>query len=489
MRRAIFPADMRAMERTFMQRTGYPSLLLMEHAAQAVVQALLRHVAQDARVAFACGAGGNGGDGYAAARLWRQAGGEAVCVCAAPPEALSGDAAVNAGLCRALGIPLLTAEDPGALTGAAAIVDALFGTGLARPVEGVHAALIGRINASGLPVVSADIPSGVDGATGRVLGCAVQAAETVTFHRPKPGHLLFPGRALTGHLTVADIGIPPQLDDAPGPDVLEDADLRLPARAQDAHKGTCGHLLIVAGSRGMAGAAVLCAQGALRAGAGLVTAACAQEVLPVLQAQAFCAMAAALPTRDGALAPEAGGPLGELMRGKQALCVGPGLSQRPGVLEAIRAALESDLPKVIDADALNLMASSGLRPGANTVVTPHPGEAARLLGVPVGEVTDDPAGAARTLSQRLGAVVLLKGGTTVIAHDGGMAFMAQGTPALATGGSGDVLAGVLGALLCQGLEPAQAARMAALWHARAGRRAEAALGTRQVTALDVAGCL
>ena len=144
------------------------------------------------------------------------------------------------------------------------------------------------------------------------------------------------------------------------------------------------------------GAAVLCAQGALRAGAGLVTAACAQEVLPVLQAQAFCAMAAALPTRDGALAPEAGGQLETLMRGKQALCVGPGLSQRPGVLEAIRPALESDLPKVIDADALNLMASSGLRPGANTAVTPHPGEAARLLGVPVGEVTDDPAGAARS---------------------------------------------------------------------------------------------
>ncbi len=485
----VTPCAMRALEQDFMGATGYPSLLLMEHAAQAVAQALLRHVPQDACVLFACGAGGNGGDGYAAARLWRQMGGEAVCCAAAPVEALSGDAKVNAALCGKLGIAIVPAEEGLPLGDAAAVVDALFGTGLSRDVAGVYAKVIERIDESGLPVIAVDIPSGVDGATGRVLDRAVRARETVTFHRPKPGHFLSPGRELSGRLTVADIGIPSALDRAEGMDVLEDGDALIPPRAADAHKGTCGHLLVVAGSRGMAGAAVLCTLGALRAGAGLVTTACVGDVLGALQAQAFCAMAAPMPEEDGALAAQAGPRIEALLRGKQAAVAGPGLSQRPGAGAAIRTLIQSDVPKVLDADALNVMALGGLLPGANTVLTPHPGEAARLLDTDVSRVLQSPVEAAKALAQKTGAVALLKGATTVIAGGQGVTLMPRGTCAMATGGSGDVLSGVVGALLCQGMAPYEAARAAALWHAQAGRRAEGRLGTRQVTALDIAGSL
>lgn len=485
----VTPCAMRTLEQEFMKETGYPSLLLMEHAAQAVAQALLRHVPQGARVLFACGAGGNGGDGYAAARLWRQMGGGAVCCAAAPVETLLGDAKINASLCGRLGIPIVPARRGIPLGDAAAVVDALFGTGLSRDVEGICAEMIAQMNASGLPVVAVDIPSGVDGATGRVRGCAVSARETVTFHRPKPGHFLSPGRELTGRLTVADIGIPPALDRAEGMDVLEDGDVLIPPRAADAHKGTCGHLLVVAGSRGMAGAAVLCTLGALRAGAGLVTAACVGDVFSALQAQAFCAMAAPVPEEDGALAAQAEPRIESLLQGKQAAVAGPGLSQRPGVGEALRALIQSDVPKVLDADALNVMAAARLLPGRNTVVTPHPGEAGRLLETDAARVLLDPVEAAKALAQKTGAVALLKGATTVIAGEEGVTLMPRGTCAMATGGSGDVLSGVVGALLCQGMAPYEAARAAALWHAQAGRRAEGALGTRQVTALDIAGCL
>lgn len=489
MQRAIAPGAMQAMERAFMQDTGYPSLLLMEHAAQAVAQALAGHAEKEAKAIFVCGAGNNGGDGYAAARLWRQMGGRAVCCAAAPVEALAGDARLNAQLCLRLGIEIVPGERGLPLAGASAVVDALFGTGLSRDVEGVFAALIAQMNESGLPVVSVDIPSGVDGATGRVMGIAVHASETVTFHRPKPGHYLSPGRELTGRLTVAQIGIPQAFDSADGPDVLEADDALLPVRAADAHKGTCGHLLVLAGSRGMAGAAVLCALGGLRGGAGLVTAACVRDVLPALQTQAFCAMAAPVAEADGAFCAQGAPQIERLAQGKQAAVVGPGLSQRPEVWQAVRGVVQSDMPKAVDADALNLLARAEAAPGPRTVLTPHPGEAARLLKTDVYAIAKDPVAAAVALRERLRAVVLLKGATTVIAGERGVTLMPVGTCAMATGGSGDVLAGLCGALLCQGIPPYEAARAAALWHARAGVRAERALGTRQVTALDIAAHL
>ena len=298
--------------------------------------------------------------------------------------------------------------------------------------------------------------------------------------------MLFPGRALTGKLTVADIGILPDWDGAQGYDVLEDADAAalLPERAMDAHKGSFGRVLSIAGSEGMAGAACLCAGAALRAGAGLVTAACAFPVLGALQANVPCATARVV--SDGsALSEDAAQELLALAQKASALAIGPGLSQDEGVYKAIAPLMQSDIPKVIDADALNLLARYGGGVGDNTVLTPHPAEMARLCGASVEEVLAAPVETAQELALELGACVLLKGATTVIAQGEDVALNVTGCSAMATGGSGDVLTGVIAGLLAQGMPPFDAARVGAFYHGRAGEAASATKGERAVTAADV----
>ena len=284
--KSISPQDMQEMEHAFLDGTGYPAILLMEHAAQAVVDAIHRYAPDGSRVLFVCGTGNNGGDGCAAARLYLQQGGLATVWMMRSPSQMRGDAGTNAMLLSACGaeMHILYNEVP-ELPECSVIVDALFGTGLARPVEGIAAEVIDVMNAAGVPVISVDLPSGLDGGSGQILGNAVHATETVTFHRPKHGHYLYPGRELTGKLTVTDIGILPDWDGAQGIDILEPADAAamLPARPRDAHKGNFGHVLTVAGSEGMAGAAVLCTKAALRSGAGLVTSACTFPNLSILQ--------------------------------------------------------------------------------------------------------------------------------------------------------------------------------------------------------------
>ncbi|MDO5379213.1 MAG: NAD(P)H-hydrate dehydratase, partial [Clostridia bacterium] len=304
--------------------------------------------------------------------------------------------------------------------------------------------------------------------------------------RAKHGHMLFPGRALTGRLVVADIGILPDWDGAQGVDVLEEEDARalLPSRAPDAHKGTNGHVLSVAGSEGMAGAACLCAKAALRAGAGLVTAACPLPVLLPVQNAVPCAMAKAV--CDGAqLGANAVQRLLALAKGKRALAIGPGLGQSEGVFRAIEPLIKCGLPKVVDADALNLLAAYGSKVGDNTVLTPHPGEMARLMKCGVEEVVASPVDMAQRLASDTGACVLLKGATTVIAQGEDVAFNVTGANGMGTGGCGDVLTGVIAGLLAQGMSPMDAARAGAYYHGRAGERAQQELGARAVTAMDV----
>ena len=488
----IAPQDMREMERAFLDGTGYPSLLLMEHAAQAVVCALRARVAPGSRVLFLCGGGNNGGDGCAAARLWLGEGGRADVWLLKSPSQLRGDAGVNASLLSACGASLtvLYADAPEIPVDCAAVVDALYGTGLSRPIEGAGLSAVRRVNESGLPVVAVDIPSGVDGATGAVLGEAVRAEETIAFHRPKHGHLLFPGRAYAGRLTVADIGILPDWDGAQGYDILEDEDARalLPRRAMDAHKGNFGRVLTVAGSEGMAGAACLCAQAALRSGAGLVTAACPFPVLGALQSAVPCATARVV-TDGPRLGEDAAPALREMVAQATALAIGPGLGRDEGTYKAIEPLLRGDKPKVVDADALNLLARHGGEVGANTVLTPHPAEMARLCGADVEEVLASPVETAQELALQLGACVLLKGATTVIAQGEDVTLNATGCDAMATGGSGDVLTGVIAGLLAQGLSPMDAARVGAFYHGRAGEAAAAALGARATTASDIAARL
>ena len=490
--RTISPQDMREMERAFLEGTGYPSILLMEHAAQAVVDALSAYAKAGSRVLFVCGSGNNGGDGCAAARLWMQRGGQADVWLLKSPSQMKGDAGVNGCLLNSCGAPLnvLYSEAPEVPGDCAAIVDALYGTGLSRELDCAALSAVRRINESGLPVVSVDIPSGVDGATRQVLGDAVRARETVAFHRAKHGLLLYPGRAYAGKLTVADIGILPEWDGAQGIDVLEEADAcaLLPVRPADGHKGTFGHVLSVAGSEGMAGAAALCARSALRAGAGLVTAACPFAALGTVQAQALCATAKVV--ADGAaLDAGAADMLAELVKGKAALAIGPGLGREEGAWLAIEALVRSDTPKVVDADALYLLAKYGGGVGANTVLTPHPGEMARLCGTTVQAVLDAPVELAQQLAADMNACVLLKGATTVIAHGEDVAMNVTGCDGMGTGGCGDVLTGTIAALLAQGMSVWDAARAGAYYHGRAGEAAQARLGARGVTAWDVCEAL
>jgi NAD(P)H-hydrate epimerase len=479
MLQTITPEAMRQLETNFFERTGMPELLLMERAALAL-QPFLKGAA---RALFLCGPGKNGGDGLAAARQYAAEGGEPVVWLTAKPDALPRPARKNAALLEAMDIPVRVVTDALPLpAGVDMIVDALLGTGLSRAPEGLLAALIQSMNAAGKPILAVDIPSGVDGATGKALGPAVQARWTVTFHRPKPGHYLYPGRLHTGALTVASLGIPAVLDGAAGCFILEDADVLdwLPARAPDAHKGDFGHVLCVAGSLGMAGAAALCAQAALRGGAGLVTVACPEAVLPTVQALVPCAMAKPFETaRD----------LKEALSGKRAVAVGPGLSSDPSkagaLMEKLAPLFDNYMPQVWDADGLNLLAASGRTPPPNAVLTPHPGEAARLMGVSVEEITADPLEAARALSRKAGAVVLLKGATTAVADGEQTALNLSGCNALAKGGSGDVLTGLLTALLAQGLPRFKAAVLAAFLHGRAGDAAARQMGASAVTAWDL----
>lgn len=488
----ISPQDMREMERAFLDGTGYPPILLMEHAAQAVADVVAQYAPAGSRVLFVCGGGNNGGDGCAAARLWMQRGGRADVWLMKSPSRMQGDAGVNAGLLSACGanMSILYGEAPTIPPDCAAIVDALFGTGLSREIDGAALEAVRLMNDSGLPVIAVDIPSGVDGATGQALGEAVRAAATVTFHRAKHGHMLFPGRTLAGRLIVADIGILPEWDGAQGVDVLEaqDASALLPVRARDAHKGTFGHVLVVAGSEGMAGAACLAAKAALNAGAGLVTAACPLAALTPLQVNVPCAMAQAV--SDGASLDEgAAQQLMQLAQNKRALAIGPGIGRDEGAWLAIEQLVRSDTPKVVDADALNLLAKHGGKVGKNTVLTPHPGEMARLCGASVRDITASPIEYAQQLAQDMDCCVLLKGATTVIARGEEAAMNITGCDAMGTGGSGDVLTGVIAALMAQGMSPQDAARAGAYYHGLAGEAAAAKMGSRAVTAWDVCGHL
>ncbi len=467
MRSAITVQRMRDIEQAYMETSGTPGLVLMERAARAVADTLLTMTQGGAL--FLCGPGNNGGDGYAAARLFAEAGRNAWIWTVANPEMLQGDARANMERCASMKLPIRRLFDlsDAPPEGCAVVVDALFGTGLARPLDGLYADAAAWINTCGLPVLAVDMPSGTP-------ELMVRADQTVTFHQAKLPHYLFPGRANSGKLLIADIGIP----DAPSEDgyaLLDESDVPrlLPPRPQDAHKGMCGHALLLAGSFGMAGAAALCANAALRGGAGLVTAVCPREIILAVQALAPCAMCA-LPDR-----------LEDLLPGKAAIAAGPGLGRAWALDDALKTLLLVDIPQVWDADALRWLAENPESLDDRFLLTPHPGEAARLLGCGVPDITADPIAAAEALRARFGAVVLLKGATTVILGDGRRALNLSGTPGMATGGAGDVLTGLIAALLAQGLDPFDAASLGAFLHGRAGEAAAAARGIRSMTAEDL----
>lgn len=425
---------------------------LMEAAGAAVAAEAGRRWSARPTVVL-CGPGNNGGDGFVAARLLKKAGWNDVRVALlGKREALEGDAAWAAGSWTGA----VETLRPEALEGAALAIDAIFGAGLDRPIEGMVRATIEALAARRMPVLAVDVPSGVSGDTGAVLGVAAQAEATVTFFRKKPGHLLQPGRALSGEIVVADIGIPASVLGAIAPATVENAPVlwrhALPVPKPSDHKYTRGHVVVIAGE--MTGAARLAALAAARIGAGMLTVLAPAATMPMLAALPAAIIVAARPKAPA---------LGEWLRQRKAAAVliGPGLGRGAEARAYINACLASGLPAVLDADALTAFAdfAEGLARRAPTVLTPHAGEFARVFG---GGAEDRLAGA-RAAAAKTGAILVAKANDTIVAGPDGRAAINANAPAwLASAGTGDVLAGMIAGLLGQGV-PAFEAAMAAVW--------------------------
>jgi ADP-dependent NAD(P)H-hydrate dehydratase / NAD(P)H-hydrate epimerase len=496
---------MRAIDRWAIDERGVPSLDLMERAGAGVARAVERLV-PDGPVVVVCGHGNNGGDGLVVARLLREATREVTVLCTSPPAELTGDAQVNLRRLPGDAAPLELARGMDALGGASVIVDALLGTGFAGEPRGAVGEAIEAIATCSAPVVSVDVPSGVDASTGVVCATAVHATVTVTFHAAKPGLWIHPGKAHAGEVEVLDIGIP---RGAPGvatigliaPSALD----QLPRRGASSTKFSSGHVLVAGGSRGLTGAPRMAALGAMRAGAGYVTA-CVPASLQAIIASGGAPelMTRGLPEEGGGLAPAGVEVVLEAARRGGALALGPGLGRGEHAIAFARAlARRAEVPLVLDADGLNAHAGAAGGHGghghlddlaartAATVLTPHPGELARLLDTDTDHIARERLAHARQAAARAGAVVVLKGDDTLVADPSGLVAVSPGdSPALATAGTGDVLAGVIAALLSQGLPSFVAAARGVLLHVEAGRLAARALGAAEgVIASDVIASL
>jgi NAD(P)H-hydrate epimerase len=472
--------QLRASDRWAIEERGIPGADLMERAAEGLFEVVWRQ-APPGEVVVVCGGGNNGGDGYAVARLLRLAGRSVTVLHTSDPARLTGDAALMRD--RLPGEPPLPFA-PGALDGAAVVVDAILGTGFSGAPRDDVASAIAAVNATQAFVVAADVPSGVDAASGAVEREAVRAHVTATFHAALPGLWILPGKAHAGAVEVVDIGIGDGAPVAPWIGLIGAGILAsYPRRGQDSTKFASGHVLVAGGSRGLTGAPCLASMAAMRAGAGYVTACVPDALNDIFEVKLTEVMSVPLPDDGAGAHTEAGadGVLEKAGRGG-ALVAGPGLGRTDGAFAfARRLAREAAVALVLDADGLNAHAGDRLASlaarGAPTVLTPHAGELARLLELESRTVEARRLEHAREAARRSGAIVVLKGDDTIVAEpEGRVALSRGGSPGLATAGTGDVLSGVLGAFLARGMAPFEAACAAVFAHAEAGRRAAAALG-------------
>jgi NAD(P)H-hydrate epimerase len=473
--------SVRELDRLAIERHGINGYDLMRRAGRRAFEILRGRWPEARAVTICCGGGNNGGDGYVMARLAREADLSVQLIAMKSPDELAGTARQAADDWRAIGG---TIEQPDERLRGDVIVDALLGTGLDRPVRDDYARLIAHINDAGRPVLAVDVPSGLHADTGTPLGHCVRADATVTFIGRKRG--LYTGQAgrWCGAVLFDDLGTPAEIHAAIEADaaLLGPAFLRhrLPPRPADTHKGDLGRLLVVGGNHGMAGAPVLAGRAALRSGSGLVT-------LATRSAHATLAPSVQPELMSHGVETDALEAFEPLIEGCDVVALGPGLGQDDWAKALWRRSIEHDCPLVVDADALNLLAAEPTR-RENWILTPHPGEAARLLGVKIAEVQSDRFAAASSLAEHFDAVVILKGHGSLVAGPGAtVAVCPYGNPAMATAGMGDALTGIVASLLGQGLAPFDAACSGVLLHALAGDRA--ARGRRQIVAGDLVDAL
>jgi NAD(P)H-hydrate epimerase len=460
---------MQEMDRLAIEEVGIPGPVLMENAARGAARVFLENFdpPEGSSIGILCGRGNNGGDGYVMARYLQGAGMRITVVVLSALDRISGDALLNLNIIRRMGLEVLEAAGPeewaecrDRVGSCDYLVDAILGTGLKSNISGYYGLVIEEVNRLGKPVTAVDIPSGLNADTGQVMGISIKAALTVTFGFPKVGQVVFPGPEYVGRLARIDIGIPRLVSD------------RLPCRyrltepddfkhllgpeKEDIHKGTRGHLLVLAGSVGKTGAAALTALGALRAGAGLVTVGVPASLNPVLENKLTEAMTLPLPeTADGTLSLEAEGEIRHSLEAKTALAIGPGLSTHPETVELVRRIIESStLPVVVDADGVNALAGDPellSRAKGRIILTPHPGEMARLAGIRNSDVQSDRIGIAGAFADKYGCCLVLKGARSLIAEPGGVIwFNPTGNPGLSSGGTGDVLTGIIAGFLARG---------------------------------------
>lgn len=501
--RILNSAQMREADRRAIDDIGIASIVLMENAGRQVVaamEAMFQDLASR-HVVVLCGRGSNGGDGFVVARTLAQRGQEVSVYLVGAASEVAGDARANLEVLRRLGHQVVEITDAAVwelqfpeIRGGDLLVDALFGTGLRTPLTGLYETIVADVNASDLPVVSIDLPSGLSADTPDPVGPCFDATLTVTLAAPKLPLVLPPGEAHCGDVVIADIGIPDAAIDAVGGPHIELL-TREPIRAlidprpADSHKGDYGHVLIVAGGPGKTGAAHLAAMGALKSGAGLVTIATPRSCQPIVAAMAPEYMTAALDEDGQGLAPDALEQV--LARPADVLAVGPGLGTGPGAVALVHGLLErAGMPLVLDADALNAFAGEPDRlvgsEGRDVVITPHPGELARLMGVTTADVQANRVELAQNFAEAHQLYVVLKGHRSVIATPDGKVFVnTTGNPGMATGGMGDVLTGMTAAWLAQLLDAEAACTLAVYLHGVAGDLAEASEGEVALTPSDL----
>ncbi len=496
--------EMREIDRTAIEEIGIPGTVLMENAGLRVVRALKSRFPkpEDETVVIVAGKGNNGGDGFVVARHLFNSGLRPEVLLFATKEEVRGDAAVNLAIALKSGIPITEIRSPAEwkkarvkVFHATVIVDALFGTGLIKPLDGIFALAVGDINRSAAFKVAVDIPSGLSSDTFEMIGPCVKADLTVALAAPKIAHIFAPAAGCVGDLVVAPIGVPPFLFEKPELKLeLVEGKTVLPffrKRRKDTHKGSFGHVLVFAGSVGKTGAAALAGKAALRMGAGLVTVATSQSALPVVARSMAELMTEPLAeTVARTIAREALPRALVLLKGKNAVLLGPGLSTHPSTAEFVLALLPKiKIPCVIDADGLNIIAAKPeilRRLAAPAVLTPHPGEFARLVGRSAAEVLKFRLELVPEFAAKHGVTVVLKGYRTLIASPDGRAFVnPTGNPGMASGGTGDVLGGFIASQIVQEKDFLGAVLSAVFVHGLSGDIAAEKLGERSVTAGDV----